>query len=105
MKTKWETYAETVPVDDPKGWSVRSTVDLHYKICQRCTRTDAQRIVDALNAEIAAAPELLEALQTTARVLDEANERGEFRDTLWASETETLFDFIDNAIAKSGGTL
>jgi hypothetical protein len=46
---RWEIYAETVRSDDPKGWSVRSAVDLHPKICKRCTEADAQRIVDALD--------------------------------------------------------
>ena len=52
-------------------------------------------------------PELLEAFKTTRAVLQSINDMGEkspITDTLWMpSGHETLFDFIDAAIAKAEG--
>lgn len=47
--------------------------------------------------------ELLEALKETLQTLDDENAKpgGAIADTIWYSEHETLFDFIEAAIAKA----
>lgn len=55
---------------------------------------------------MAAAPELLETLIQARQVLQFANEtpNGPIRDTIWMMHgPETLFDFLDAAIAKATG--
>ena len=52
---------------------------------------------------IAAAPALYEALKETRKRLQDANEVGIITDTLWYSEYETLFDYVDVALALVGG--
>jgi len=42
----------------------------------------------------------LEALVKTLKILADANERGVITDTLWFSEYETLFDYIESEITS-----
>lgn len=53
----------------------------------------AQRLQDE-NAD------LLYCLQHTKKCLEYANEHGGIIDTIWAGDCETLFDFIEEGIAK-----
>lgn len=44
---------------------------------------------------------LREALTDTRKRLQEANESGVINDTLWYSQYETLFDYIDSALEEA----
>lgn len=54
-----------------------------------------------------AAEQVVEILETIKRGLDEGCDNGGIIDTLWASGTETLFDYIDRELerwrAEQGG--
>jgi len=60
-------------------------------------------IVDDLVALEMQRDELLWALKHTKKCLVDANERGVITDTLWVSDSETLFDYIDYVVEKTEG--
>ncbi len=47
--------------------------------------------------------ELVRTLKAIKVAFEKEDDRGAINDTLWVSDYETLFDFIDTAIAKATG--
>lgn len=90
----WNFHVETGSIDTDEGYSI---CELAFGFS---SLDDAELEQDG--RLISAAPALYEALKETRKRLQDANEVGIITDTLWYSEYETLFDYVDAALALVG---